>query len=72
MKKEKELIPATDEEIERVLDEVFAEMEEELKEAFSDEALERKYGDYMREFEQAKTWEERTAVMDKYHINYQI
>lgn len=69
---EKNLVPATDEEIEKVLDEIFAEMDDELEEMFSEESLEAEYGDYMREFEQAKTVEERTAVMDKYHINYQI
>ena len=47
--------------------------EEELKEAFSDETLEREYGDFMREFEKAETIEERTKVMEKYgmyHGNY--
>ncbi len=39
---------------------------------FSDETLEREYGDYMREFEKATIIEERTAVMDKYGIDYQI
>lgn len=41
-------------------------MDEELKEAFSDETLEREYGDFMREFEKAETIEERTKVMEKY------
>lgn len=48
-------------------------MDEELKEAFSDETLEREYGDFMREFAKAETIEERTEVMEKYgmyHGNY--
>lgn len=69
---EKNLVPATDEEINEAIDRVFAEMDAELDEMFSEESLEAEYGDYMREFEQAKTVEERTAVMDKYGINYQI
>ena len=69
---EKDLIPATDKEISEAIDRVFAEMEDEIKEMFSDETLEREYGDYMREFEKATTIEERTAVMDKYGIDYQI
>ncbi len=47
-------------------------MDAELDEIFSDESLERDYGEYMKEFEKATTVEERTAVMDKYGINYQI
>lgn len=69
---EKNLVPATDEEINEAIDRAFAEMDAELDEMFSDEALEREYGDYMIEFEKATTVEERTAVMDKYGINYQI
>lgn len=69
---EKDLIPATDKEISESIDRVFAEMEDEIKEMFSDETLEREYGDYMKEFEKATTIEERTAVMDKYGIDYQI
>lgn len=69
---EKNLVPATDEEINEAIDRAFAEMDAELDEMFSEESLEAEYGDYMREFEQAKTVEERTAVMDKYGINYQI
>ena len=69
---EKDLIPATDKEISEAIDRVFAEMEDEIKEMFSDETLEREYGDYMKEFEKATTIEERTAVMDKYGIDYQI
>lgn len=69
---EKNLVPATDEEINEAIDRAFAEMDAELDEMFSDETLEREYGDYMREFEKATTVEERTAVMDKYGINYQI
>lgn len=69
---EKNLVPATDKEINEAIDRVFAEMDAELDEMFSEESLEAEYGDYMREFEQAKTVEERTAVMDKYGINYQI
>lgn len=66
------LTPATDEEINEAVDRAFAEIDAELDEMFSDETLEREYGEYMKEFENAKTVEERTAVMDKYHINYQI
>lgn len=66
------LTPATDEEINEAVDRAFAEIDAELDEMFSDETLEREYGEYMKEFEKAKTVEERTAVMDKYHINYQI
>lgn len=72
LNEEKKLVPATDEEIAAALDEVFAEMDEELTEMFSKESLERDYGAYMKEFARAKTVEERTAVMDKYGINYQI
>lgn len=66
------LTPATDEEINEAIDRVFAELDAELDEMFSDETLEREYGEYMKEFEKAKTVEERTAVMEKYHINYQV
>lgn len=66
------LTPATDEEINEAVDRAFAEIDAELDEMFSDETLEREYGEYMKEFENAKTVEERTAVMGKYHINYQI
>ena len=66
------LTPATDEEINEAVDRAFAEIDAELDEMFSDETLEREYGEYMKEFEKAKTVEERTAVMDKYHINFQI
>lgn len=69
---EKNLAPATDEEINEAIDRAFAEMDAELDEMFSDETLEREYGDYMKEFGKATTVEERTAVMDKYGINYQI
>lgn len=69
---EKNLVPATDEEINEAIDRAFAEMDAELDEMFSDETLEREYGDYMKEFGKATTVEERTAVMDKYGINYQI
>lgn len=69
---EKNLVPATDKEINEAIDRVFAEMDAELDEMFSDETLEREYGDYMKEFGKATTVEERTAVMDKYGINYQI
>lgn len=69
---EKNLVPATDEEINEAIDRAFAEMDAELDEMFSDETLEREYGDYMKEFAKATTVEERTAVMDKYGINYQI
>lgn len=68
--KEKDLIPATNKEINEAIDRAFAEMDAELDEMFSDETLEREYGDYMREFEKATTVEERTAVMDKYGIIY--
>lgn len=66
------LTPATDEEINEAVDRAFAEIDAELDEMFSDETLEREYGEYMKEFEKAKTVEERTAVMEKYHINYQV
>lgn len=70
---ESKLKPATDEEIREAIEQVLDEMDEELKEAFSDETLEREYGDFMREFEKAETIEERTKVMEKYgmyHGNY--
>lgn len=67
---ESKLEPATDAEIQEAIRETLDEMDEELKEAFSEETLEREYGDFMREFEKAETIEERTAVMDKYHISY--
>ncbi len=70
--KKENLTPATDEEINEALDEAFAEMQAEIDEMFSDEALERDYGDFMKEFDKAKTIEERTAVFDKYKMNYQI
>ncbi len=63
---ESKLEPATDEEIREAIEQVLDEMDEELKEAFSDETLEREYGDFMREFEKAETIEERTKVMEKY------
>lgn len=63
---ESKLEPATDEEIREAIGQVLDEMDEELKEAFSDETLEREYGDFMREFEKAETIEERTKVMEKY------
>lgn len=64
------LVPATDEEIHEAIERALDELNDEIEEMFSDESLEAEYGDYMREFEQAKTVEERTAVMDKYHISY--
>lgn len=70
---ESKLEPATDKEIREAIEQVLDEMDEELKEAFSDETLEREYGDFMREFEKAETIEERTKVMEKYgmyHGNY--
>lgn len=70
---ESKLEPATDEEIREAIGQVLDEMDEELKEAFSEETLEREYGDFMKEFEKAETIEERTEVMEKYgmyHGNY--
>ena len=70
---ESKLEPATDKEIREAIEQVLDEMDEELKEAFSEETLEREYGDFMREFEKAETIEERTKVMEKYgmyHGNY--
>lgn len=67
---EEGLVPATDEEIHEAIERALDELNDEIEEMFSDESLEAEYGDYMREFEQAKTVEERTAVMDKYHISY--
>lgn len=63
---ESKLEPATDEEIREAIEQVLDEMDEELKEAFSEETLEREYGDFMKEFEKAETIEERTEVMEKY------
>lgn len=63
---ESKLEPATDEEIREAIEQVLDEMGEELKEAFSEETLEREYGDFMKEFEKAETIEERTEVMEKY------
>ncbi len=63
---ESKLEPATDEEIREAIEQVLDEMDEELKEAFSEETLEREYGDFMREFAKAETIEERTEVMEKY------
>ena len=70
---ESKLEPATDKEIREAIEQVLDEMDEELKEAFSGETLEREYGDFMREFAKAETIEERTEVMEKYgmyHGNY--
>ena len=63
---ESKLEPATDKEIREAIEQVLDEMDEELKEAFSGETLEREYGDFMREFAKAETIEERTEVMEKY------
>lgn len=63
---ESKLEPATDEEFREAIEQVLDEMDEELKEAFSGETLEREYGDFMREFAKAETIEERTEVMEKY------
>lgn len=63
---ESKLEPATDEEIREAIEQVLDEMDEELKEAFSEETLEREYGDFVKEFEKAETIEERTEVMEKY------
>lgn len=48
---EKNLVPATDEEINEAIDRAFAEMKDEIAEMFSEESLEAEYGDYMREYE---------------------
>ena len=69
---EDNLVPATEDEINEAIDAAFAEMKDEIDEMFSDETIEKEYGEYMKEFEKATTVEERTAVMDKYGINYQM
>lgn len=69
---EKNLTPATDKEIQDAIDKAYAELEDEIKEMFSDEVIDEEYGEFMEEFDKATTIEERTAVMDKFNINYQI
>lgn len=69
---EKNLMPATDKEIQDAIDKAYAELEDEIKEMFSDEVIDEEYGEFMEEFDKATTIEERTAVMDKFNINYQI
>ena len=69
---EKDLTPATDKEIQHAIDKAYAELEDEIKEMFSDEVIDEEYGEFMEEFDKATTIEERTAVMDKFNINYQI
>lgn len=67
------LVPATDEEIAQAIKEVLDEAEKEWEEEglfdenWTDEELA-----FMEEFGKATTIEERTAVMDKYHLDYQI
>ena len=65
---ESKLEPATDAEIQEAIRETLDEMDEELKEAFSEETLEREYGDIMREYEKAETNEDRIVVLLKYHF----
>lgn len=70
---EEGLVPATDEEIHEAIERALDELNDEIEAMFSDEAMEeyeREYGDFLDEFEKAETVEERTAVMDKYHISY--
>ncbi len=69
---EKDLTPATDKEIQDAIDKAYSELEDEIKEMFSDEVIDEEYGEFMEEFDKATTIEERTAVMDKFNINYQI
>ena len=70
MPDELNLVPATDEEISKEIEKVLDELQEEIDKEFSDETLEREYGDFMKEFSKAKTVEERTKVMDKYNVKY--
>lgn len=69
---ESSLEPATDKEIQEAIDKAYAEIEDEIREMFSDESIDEEYGKFMEEYDKATTVEERTAVMDKYGINYQI
>lgn len=64
---DKNLVPATDEEIEAVINEVLDEMDDEIKAIFEAEDTEEEKA-MMAEFEKAETVEERTAVMKKYKI----
>lgn len=71
---EKGLVPATDEEIHEAIERALDELYDEIETMFSDEAMEAEddpeFGDFLDEFEKAETVDERTAVMDKYHISY--
>lgn len=63
---EKNLIPATDEEIEAALNEVLDEMAEDIRKGLEEDDPEAEA--FGREFAAAKTVEERTAVMKKYKV----
>lgn len=70
---EKNLVPATDEEIHEAIERALDELDEEIEALFSDEALEkaeRADAEFLDEFEKANTVEERTAVLNKYHKSY--
>lgn len=71
---EEGLIPATDEEIHEAIERALDELNDEIEAMFSDEAMEAEddpeFSTFIDEFEKAETVEERTAVMDKYHISY--
>jgi len=64
---EKELIPATDEEIAEAINETLDEMQGEIDAVFNAPPTDEEKA-MMAEFEAAKTVEERTAVMKKYRI----
>ena len=63
---EKDLVPATDEEIAATLEEVLDEMAEDIRKGLEEYDPEAEA--YGREFAAAKTVEERTAVMKKYKV----
>lgn len=66
---ESKLEPCTDEEFAAALNEVLDEMTEELKDSYSDEAIEAEIEankDYYDELSAAKTYEEKLAVDKKY------
>lgn len=67
MTDDKNLVPATDEEIQKAIDEVLDEMDDEIKAIFEEKYTEEEKA-MMDEFEKAETIEERTAVMKKYKL----
>ena len=64
---DKELVPATDEEIAKAIKETLDEMQDEIDAIFDAPPTEEEEA-MMAEFDAATTVEERTAVMKKYKI----